>query len=392
MADPGFPALSLEPEVLEIVGTLEGAGYETWAVGGAIRDRLLGDHLSDVDLATAALPEVVLRLFKRTVAVGIKHGTVGVLDRHGRLHEVTTFRRDVETDGRHAVVRFGVSLEEDLARRDFTINAMAYHPARQEWRDPFNGRRDLEGRVVRAVGRAEDRFREDYLRILRALRFAARLGFAIDPDTWEAARRCAPGLRGLSAERVRDEWTKGLRSARAVEALVRLWLESGAAAVWIPELGDRPLPAADQVRDPVVLTAVLTGQAETVLRRLKASNEEIGRGAALDQLPATPTDTTPEGVRRWLHAVGASADDILLAHRWRTGAAATWAEEVAAIRGRGDATDRAGLALTGGDLLALGVPHGPAVGALLDRLLDAVLARPDLNTRDALTALVRQWH
>ena len=162
-----FPAsLALPAEVVEIAATLERAGYETWAVGGALRDMLLGEGESDVDLATAAPPETVQSLFRHTVAVGISHGTVGVLDRHRRLHEVTTFRRDVETDGRHAVVSYGVSLQEDLARRDFTINAIAYHPIRHEWADPFGGREDLGRGVVRAVGVAVDRFREDYLRIL----------------------------------------------------------------------------------------------------------------------------------------------------------------------------------------------------------------------------------
>jgi len=127
------------------------------------------------------------------------------------LHEVTTFRRDVETDGRHAVVVYeGVTLEQDLARRDFTINAIAYHPFRHEWRDPFGGATDLEHRIIRAVGDPAARFREDYLRILRALRFAARFEFTIDPATWAAARAAAPGLAQLSAERVRDEWFKGL--------------------------------------------------------------------------------------------------------------------------------------------------------------------------------------
>ena len=136
------PIVIPEP-VLAILRRLEAAGYETWCVGGAIRDALAGNPHQDLDLATAAKPEVVRTLFPRTVAVGMEHGTVGVLDDDGVLHEVTTFRRDVTTDGRHAVVEFGVSLDEDLARRDFTINAIAYHPIRQEWRDPFHGYDDF---------------------------------------------------------------------------------------------------------------------------------------------------------------------------------------------------------------------------------------------------------
>ena len=123
-----------------ILRRLEDAGHETWCVGGAIRDALLGDPQQDMDLATSARPEEVQRLFRRTIAVGVEHGTVGVFDEHGVLHEVTTFRRDVTTDGRHAEVEFGSSLDDDLARRDLTINAIAYHPLRRTWRDPFGGR------------------------------------------------------------------------------------------------------------------------------------------------------------------------------------------------------------------------------------------------------------
>jgi tRNA nucleotidyltransferase (CCA-adding enzyme) len=207
MSDPAAP--EIPDEVLEIARTLEEAGYEAWCVGGALRDALLGHPHSDYDFATSATPAQVTALFRRTAPVGEKYGTVGVLDRRRVLHEVTTFRRDVSTDGRHAVVAYGVSLDDDLARRDFTINAIAYHPLRREWRDPFGGRADLERGVVKAVGQPAERFREDYLRILRGIRFAARFGFAIEPATWSAAVEASPGLGQLSAERVRDEWFKG---------------------------------------------------------------------------------------------------------------------------------------------------------------------------------------
>src|SRR4029450_11151212 len=154
------------------------------------------------DLPTSATPEEVQRLFPRTVAVGIKYGTVGVLDRDRVLHEVTTFRRDVSTDGRHAVVQYGVALDDDLARRDFTINAIAYHPLRHEWRDPFDGAGDLARRLLAAGGEPAAGLAEHYLRILRAIRFAARFGFAVERGTWAAAQAAAPGLTRLSAERV----------------------------------------------------------------------------------------------------------------------------------------------------------------------------------------------
>ncbi|SVE33298.1 uncharacterized protein METZ01_LOCUS486152, partial [marine metagenome] len=147
-----------------IVQELDKAGYETWAVGGAVRDMLLGRPSSDWDLATSARPEQVQKVFRRTVSLGVEHGTVGVLSRNGTLYEVTTFRRDVETDGRHAVVSFADTIEEDLARRDFTINAVAWHPLRANLVDPFGGMGDLQERVLRTVGVPEERFREDYLR------------------------------------------------------------------------------------------------------------------------------------------------------------------------------------------------------------------------------------
>src|ERR1044071_5770375 len=149
-----MPVLNPPKPVLEIARRLEDAGYEAWCVGGAVRDALLGHPHLDWDLATSAKPEEVRRLFgyRRTIPVGIDFGTVGVRDRDGKMHEVTTFRRDVQTDGRHAVVEFGVSLDDDLARRDFTINAIAYSPRRDEMRDPFRGRADLTAKILRAVG------------------------------------------------------------------------------------------------------------------------------------------------------------------------------------------------------------------------------------------------
>src|SRR5690242_733616 len=162
------PRLAPPDTVVEIARVLTAAGFETWCVGGAVRDALLGATHLDWDLATAATPAQVRRLFRRTVPVGVEFGTVGVLDAENVMHEVTTFRRDVQTDGRHAVVEFGVSLMDDLARRDFTINAIAYHPIRHEWRDPFQGEQDLAKKLIRSVGDPNWRFQEDYLRILRA--------------------------------------------------------------------------------------------------------------------------------------------------------------------------------------------------------------------------------
>jgi len=384
--------IDIPEEVLDIARVLERAGFEAWCVGGAVRDALLGDPHMDYDIATSARPEEVLRLFPRTVPVGLRFGTVGVLDRNRQLHEVTTFRRDIETDGRHAVVQYGVSLEDDLARRDFTINALAYHPLREEWRDPFNGVEDLSRHVVRAVGDASQRFREDYLRILRGLRFSARLGFAIEPATWDAARAATDGLPQLSAERVRDEWFKSLRTARDLGELVRLWRESGVAAALMPEL-DTPGATAPSIdrkdRDPLLLTCLLTTDPVAVLRRLKASNQEIGRALAAREALPLPGHSDEVTVRRWLSRVGAAADDQATLVRWRTGQSPAWGEVAERIRTRGDALTRDALAITGVDLRGMGLEPGPKMGVVLDRLLDRVLEDPAINTREQLLALAR---
>jgi len=195
-----MPQLNPPGPVLDIAARLEAAGFEAWCVGGAVRDAFLGHPDLDWDLATSATPDDVRKLFgsRRTIPIGLDFGTVGVLDGNGRMHEVTTFRRDVHSDGRHAVVEFGVSLEDDLARRDFTINAIAYSPKLDELRDPFGGREDIERRIVRAVGAPDARMAEDRLRALRAIRFAARFGFEIERNTLEAITRSAPHLGRLS--------------------------------------------------------------------------------------------------------------------------------------------------------------------------------------------------
>ena len=390
-----FPPIQIPEPILEIARKLEDAGFEAWCVGGNLRDAMLEHPHSDYDIATSATPDQVQKLFPRTVEVGIKYGTVGVLDRARQLHEVTTFRRDVATDGRHAVVAYGVTLEEDLARRDFTINALAYHPLRHEWRDPFDGAGDLANHLVRAVGDPAQRFREDYLRILRAIRFAARFDFTIDPLTWEAARAAAPGLTGLSAERVRDEWFKSLRTARSVTQLLMLWVHVGAARVWIPELEvARPSqkafpdpPPSD--RDPVLLTALVCPGSAAVLRRLKASNAEIARAQGLERGPEEPAALNLLSVRRWLARVGPAATDLSALWALRHGGQAPWSAAMAEIRQQGNPLTRAELAISGADLQELGI-HGPRIGETLAALLDRVLDDPTLNTRESLLAIARE--
>ena len=246
MTEPGErPDLAPPPDVVRIARRLEESGFSTWAVGGAVRDALAGRRPADWDLATAARPGDVRRLFRRTVPVGIEHGTVGVLGRDGRMYEVTTFRRDVETFGRKARVSFSDTVEEDLERRDFTINAVAWHPLTREVRDPHGGAGDLCAGVLRTVGEPAERFREDRLRVLRALRFAGRFGLRVDAGTWAAARDTAPHLPELSAERVREELFKTLREVARPSESLRLYQGCGALASLYPEL-ERCVGAEDR--------------------------------------------------------------------------------------------------------------------------------------------------
>ncbi|MCU0649526.1 MAG: CCA tRNA nucleotidyltransferase [Gemmatimonadaceae bacterium] len=408
-----------------IAEVLERAGHEVWCVGGAVRDALLGEPHLDWDLATSATPDVVRRLFRRTVPLGIEFGTVGVIDAAGVMHEVTTFRRDVETDGRHAVVVFGVSIEDDLARRDFTVNAIAVSADGTRLVDPFDGRGDLARRVVRAVGTPRERMVEDRLRALRALRFAARFGFAIDPHTWEAIVESAPHLGRLSAERVKQEIDKTLEQVAAPSGAFRRWRDAGAFATVAPAFGalddtawealDRipraprgatparatkrrlerlammclPLPAHDvraQLRALrfsnadqswiLRMVAAVAAQREAVYRLVRdaessAPRRRIARGIAHDagRLDATTV------VRLALAASPVQVDRRRAAAAWRL------VRDVAAH----DPVSVADLAVDGDDLRAVGIV-GPALGDALRALLADVLDDVSLNTREVLMA------
>jgi tRNA nucleotidyltransferase (CCA-adding enzyme) len=401
------PKLDIPEPVLAIARKLEGAGHEAWCVGGAVRDNLLGLHNKDFDLATAATPEQMRSLFRQTIPIGIEHGTVAVLDGQKTLHEVTTFRQDVKTDGRHAVVEFGVSLEEDLARRDFTINAIAYHPLRHEWRDPFNGGDDLSRKVIRAVGDPIKRFEEDYLRILRALRFAARFRFEIDGDTMQAAKDNVEGLKYLSAERVRDEWFKGLESAEKASELAELWMDVGAMAIWLPEIesgeqgagpdgeegggrreegGETAFARIDDfpTRDPVLITAYLSTDPAATLSRLKCSRAQIERGRVVGEWRnRSPDPNSVVDVRRWMAALGPGVDDLVTIFEVGRGTGVL-REAVQAVRESGAPLVVSELAISGRDLIELGIPEGRKVGEILKQLFDEALDDPSMNVRDQL--------
>lgn len=438
-----LPELRPPRALVEIAERLERAGFDAWAVGGAVRDAFIGRAGGDWDLATNAPPDQVRALFRRTVPIGIEHGTVGVLGRDRVMYEVTTFRRDVETSGRHAVVAFAESIDEDLARRDFTINAIAWHPLRRELRDPFQGRDDLRAGVLRTVGVPAQRFAEDWLRVLRALRFAGQLELRVDADTWSALCAAVPHLDVLSAERVREELWKVFEGTRAASRTLQLYAQSGALAKLFPEVeatraidleGDnlwlRTLRAIDCVAPrhvrvrmalllhgtgyPAARTPDLRGgvrfigherwaarKADDVMRRLKASNADREHVLSLVRLQSDlfPPDAPDAGIRRWLtHVPPGLVRDLFrmrialfraaptpegerdLTTRWRRAHAVLLAHPV---------LDVAGLAIGGNELRALGLEPGPEFGRILGELLSRVIDQPALNERERLLDLVR---
>ena len=407
-----------------IARKLEEAGYETWTVGGAVRDELLGRRSGDWDLATRATPNEVRRLFRRTVPIGVEHGTVGVL-KDNVLYEVTTFRRDVQTDGRHAVVAFADTIDEDLSRRDFTINAVAWHPLRQELRDPFGGIVDMERRVLRTVGRPEERFREDYLRILRALRFAGLFQLEIERETWELLRALVSHLTLLSAERVRDELLKVLDADAEPSRSLGLYVDSGALAVLYEELETTRSTLPDGEVDhwrlalasidalprgrPLLRLASLLRplyppDVASLLLRLRLSRAQVDETAYRAAASPLPRPDASEVVfRRWLSANGrhrlAALARLDLAYARAEGGAGS-AERVGAVvaswrrarsvRAAAPPLAVGELAIDGRGLIALGLRPGPHFGRILDALLDWVLEDPSRNRHDLLAERARE--
>jgi tRNA nucleotidyltransferase (CCA-adding enzyme) len=431
-------------DVRRITRRLESAGFETWAVGGAVRDALRGDSPGDWDLTTAARPSDVRRQFKRTIPIGIEHGTVGVLGKDGRLYEVTTFRRDVETFGRHARVAFADSLEEDLDRRDFTINAVAWHPLRGELRDPHGGAADLQRGLLRTVGNPAARFAEDRLRVLRALRFAGRFGLRVEESTWTDLLAWADRLENLSPERVREELYKVLGGQPRPSRSLDLYERSGVLAALYPELQScvgfpdpkgedswrlqlatvdelprsRPIlrlaallhlagrPAAGEEPDALVdgtAAYAAAGAAVTwrLMRRLRTSNADANRVAHLvaQHAPLPRADAPASELRRWLRRVGADFYRDILRLRVAMDRA-RGGEDAPELRRLIRSVRRlvherpplaiADLAIGGAELRGAGVPSGPLYGEILRDLLDRVTDDPSLNTPERLLQIVER--
>ncbi|WNG46990.1 CCA tRNA nucleotidyltransferase [Archangium minus] len=403
--------------VLDVIARLRELGHAVFLVGGCVRDTLRGVHPKDFDVATSALPEEVQRAFRKVIPTGIQHGTVTVVV--GGTHvEVTTFRSESEYhDGRRpSAVTFEQDIVKDLSRRDFTINAMAWNPLSHELVDPFGGQEDLKARVVRCVGSAIERFSEDGLRPLRAVRFAAVLDFRLDPGTQAAIPATLPIFRKVAHERVREEFVKLLLSKRA-EFGLELLAETGLLEVFLPELAladaeaarlARAAAAAEPVDVEIRLAALLADlvdsqRAEEIGVRLKFPTKTIERVRLLishASLERHVGDSEP-ALRRLLAKVGlANVEALTSVARARIQAREpARLPELELLFGRLQALAASkpplsgkDLALNGGAIMAtLGVGPSPIVGEATRFLLDQVLDEPSRNEPETLKELLRRW-
>lgn len=432
--------IELPEKVKTILNILNSAGYEAFAVGGCVRDSVLGKEPKDWDITTSARPAEVKGLFARTVDTGIAHGTVTVLlEREG--FEVTTYRIDGEyEDARHPKeVMFTGNLLEDLKRRDFTINAMAYNETRGLV-DAFDGMGDLKRRMIRCVGTARERFTEDALRMLRALRFGAQLGFSIEPETRRGIQELAPSLKKISAERIQGELLKLLMSDHPEE--VRALYESGISREIFPWLdamfqtpqnnphhvynvGEHTVSALMHTPpDKILRLAMLfhdiakpaclevdevgiyhfrghpregAAMARMVMRRLKFDNDTIERVASLVQWHDDNPVLTPANVRRAINRIGQRQFPRLFAVKradtmgkgeYRREEKLSYIDQYEAmyqeILEKGECTNLKMLAVSGKDLIAAGHKPGKDLGRILEELLQLVLEDPECNRKEFL--------
>ena len=438
--------LTLDPGAAALLDALHAAGYAAYAVGGCVRDSLLGRTAHDWDLCTSALPQQVMELFgtEQCIPTGLQHGTV-TIKYGGQLYETTTFRTEGSyTDGRHPdAVQFVPDVREDLARRDFTINAMAYNAA-EGLVDPFGGQKDLQNGLLRAVGEPQQRFTEDALRILRLYRFAARFGFALDAATARAARQLAPHLDCISAERIQEELAKLLAAPQP-----GAYLEPAVLAVVLPELTPESLTAAKPVVDacpageenlPVRWAALLGALGETdtrrVLKRLRCANacieetavlvrETAGEGVCgsfllghesghsiarptacgsrvppqrtvLGETPAhAPAHAGEVVIRQLLGRYGLCTVERLCAlcaalHPQAASECALAAQRARQLDADGVCCRVSQLAVDGRDLMAADIPAGPAMRRVLEALLDGVIRAEYPNEKPALLAAAQK--
>lgn len=433
-------------KAVAVCRALRDAGFEAWLVGGAVRDSIIGREPHDWDIATNAVPEQVCALFPKVIETGLAHGTVTVVLDSDHF-EVTTYRADgAYSDGRHPdSVQFVSNLGDDLARRDFTINALAYDPINDAFADPFGGVNDIAQGTIVAVGKASDRFSEDSLRMLRAVRFAAVLGFRICPETMGAIRE---GTLAAAAERIHDELMKGLLSS-SPDRFLELLLDSGLLATILPEMlsmracsqnkyhefdvwghtlwvlvatpNNAHLRLAAMFHDvakPIVKGKhPVTGEAtfynheqigaemtDSIMSRLKFSNEDRQRVVHLVRNHLVPNLESSASIRRWVRKIGRENVDAVLtlayadalgkgipgSFRHNAEYLNKLREKIAALEIAAPiVTKESQLAINGRDVMeAMGIGPGPAVGAKLRELMEAVLDDPSLNTRENLIGLI----
>lgn len=439
-------AIQLPEKVKEIIGTITTAGYEAYAVGGCIRDSLLGRSPEDFDITTSASPQEIKELFLHTIDTGIKHGTVTIL-MQGETYEVTTYRMDGEyEDHRHPKeVVFTASLSEDLKRRDFTMNAMAYNDE-SGLVDPFGGARDLERKLIRCVGNPMERFTEDALRMMRAVRFSAQLGYAIEENTKNAICAMAPSLCAISAERIQTELIKLITSDHP--SFLRIAYETGITAVIMPEfddcmrteqhnphhcysVGEHTLQAMESVGNDKVLRLTMLFHdmgkpltksvdengidhfhghpevsatlAKDIMHRLKLDNKTIHDVTQLVRYHDLKVKPDKKSVRRMMAKLGTDIfarlfeikrADILSQSSFqreeKEKELAILFQIYQEICANGECVSLKMLAVTGSDLKEAGIVEGPRIGEELTRLLDLVLEDPAKNTKEYLLSKIKK--
>ena len=438
--------IQLPPKVNQIMQTLQANGFEAYAVGGCVRDSILGSTPDDWDITTSATPQETKQLFQKTFDTGIEHGTITVL--LGKdAYEVTTYRVDGKyEDSRHpSEVTFTRSLKEDLLRRDFTMNAMAYND-KEGLVDIFGGMDDLQNRCIRCVGNAEERFREDALRILRAVRFAAQLDFEVEEETKQGIRRLAPTLANISAERIQVELVKMLVSPNP--GLLRMAYELGITQVILPEfdvmmqttqetphhcysVGEHTLRAVELVRAEKALRLTMllhdvakpkmktvddkgrahfkkhdlegTQMAKAILRRLKFDNDTINKVTKLVAYHDYRMEAEPRLVRRAMNRIGEDLFAEYLEVRMADTLAQSAYQREEKLQNLQDirscyeeiienkqCVSLKELAVTGSDLIADGMMPGKEIGHVLNLLLEQVLEKPELNDKETLLRLRKE--
>lgn len=398
--------ITLPTKVKQIISKLEKADFEAYAVGGCVRDSILGRSPEDWDITTSAKPEEVKRLFNATIDTGLQHGTVTVvIEKEG--FEVTTFRLDGDyTDGRHPDrVAFTSSLTEDLRRRDFTINAMAYSEKRGLI-DEFDGERDLEDGVIRAVGDACERFSEDALRMLRAIRFAGQLNFKIADETFDAIKELSQNIAKVSVERIAKELEKLLLSGNpeyialvyetgifsVIAPEVAKLFENGEISASIEALNRASFPEKKelyQIRLAIFLEGLGADKAAKLLKRLKLDNDTINTVKKLLELSLREVENNETDMRRTVKEAGYKMMPLLLEMRRAKGLKDN-KDLYQTVIDNCYCTSISELNINGKDLMDAGIPKGALIGSTLERLLELVIEKPELNTRESLLLEVRR--